>query len=102
MTGPAPPSGGGRKSSPVGRSGIQPPMGEGLKAGIADSVVLWNTLDLGYLVVKASQLAAEGTLKTGVTSIDGGKLGSIGIEGTQVVLGKPLIFTKANIDNFDF
>ena len=71
-------------------------------AGIAESVVLWNTLDLGYLVVNASRQAADGTLKPGVTEIDGGRLGKIGIEGTQVVLGKPLIFTKANIDKYDF
>lgn len=71
-------------------------------AGIADSVVLWNTLDLGYLVVNASRQAADGTLKAGVTEIDGGRLGKIGIEGTQVVLGKPLVFTKANIEKYDF
>jgi len=71
-------------------------------AGIAESVVLWNTLDLGYLVVNASRQAADGTLKPGVTEIDGGRLGKIGIEGTQVVLGKPLIFTKANIDKYNF
>ncbi len=73
-----------------------------VKAGIAESVVLWNTLDLGYLVVNASRQAADGTLKPGVDSIDGGRLGKIGIEGTQVVLGKPLVFTKANIDQYDF
>jgi len=73
-----------------------------IKAGIADSVVLWNTLDLGYLVVNAARQAADGTLKAGVNGIDGGKLGRIAVEGTQVVLGKPLIFTKANIDQYDF
>ncbi|MCU1325211.1 MAG: Periplasmic binding protein domain protein [Bryobacterales bacterium] len=73
-----------------------------VKAGIADSVVLWNTLDLGYLVVNASRQAADGTLKAGATSMDGGRLGTIGVEGSQVVLGKPLVFTKENIDKFDF
>src|SRR5208283_5088842 len=43
-----------------------------IKAGIADSVVLWNTADLGYLVVNASKQAAEGTLRRGVSSIDAG------------------------------
>ncbi len=73
-----------------------------VEAGVASSVVLWNTLDLGYLVVNASKQAVEGTLKPGVTSIDGGRLGKINIEGTQVVLGKPLVFTKANIGQYDF
>ena len=73
-----------------------------VKAGIAESVVLWNTGNLGYLVVQASKMAVEGTLKPGVTSIDAGRLGKINIDGQQVVLGKPLIFTKENIDQYDF
>jgi rhamnose transport system permease protein len=73
-----------------------------IKAGIADSVVLWNTADLGYLVVNASKQAAEGTLRRGVSSIDAGRLGKITVEGDQVLLGKPLIFTKANIDRYNF
>ena len=35
-------------------------------------------------------MAAEGTLKRGVTSIDAGRLGRIAVAGDQVVLGKPL------------
>ncbi|HKD07489.1 MAG TPA: substrate-binding domain-containing protein [Bryobacteraceae bacterium] len=73
-----------------------------VKAGIADSVVLWNTANLGYLVVNASREAALGTLHRGVTSIEAGRLGRIAVEGDQVLLGKPLIFTKANIDQYDF
>jgi rhamnose transport system permease protein len=73
-----------------------------VKAGIAESVVLWNTRNLGYLVVNASKQAAEGTLKLGVTSIDAGKLGKIAVDGDQVLLGKPLVFTKDNIDQYDF
>jgi rhamnose transport system substrate-binding protein len=73
-----------------------------VKAGIAESVVLWNTGNLGYLVVQASKMAVEGTLKPGVTSIDAGRLGKIAIDGQQVILGKPLVFTKANIDQYDF
>lgn len=73
-----------------------------VKGGFADSVVLWNTLDLGYLVVNASKQAVEGKLKPGAASMDGGRLGRIGLEGDQIVLGKPLIFTKSNIDQFDF
>ncbi len=73
-----------------------------VKAGIAESVVLWNTGNLGYLVVQASQQAAEGILKRGVTFMDAGRLGRITVDGDQVILGRPLVFTKANIDQFDF
>jgi rhamnose transport system permease protein len=71
-------------------------------AGIIDSVVLWNTGDLGYLTVHAANALARGTLRPGATSIDAGRLGAIAIEGDQILLGKPFVFTKQNIDNFDF
>lgn len=71
-------------------------------AGVVHSVVLWDTQNLGYLTVLASKLAAEGTLHAGVTSIDAGKLGKIEVKGDNVLLGKPMVFNKANIDKFDF
>ena len=73
-----------------------------VKDGIAESVVLWNTANLGYLVVNASQQLVSGKLKRGVTSMDAGRLGKIEVAGDQVLLGKPLIFTKANIDQYNF
>ncbi len=71
-------------------------------AGVVQSVVLWDTQNLGYLTVLASKLAAEGTLHAGVTSIDAGKLGKLEVKGDNVLLGKPMVFNKANIDKFDF
>ena len=71
-------------------------------AGVVESVVLWNTRDLGNLTVLAGKLAADGVLKAGVTSIDAGKLGRLEVKGDNVLLGKPMVFTKANIDGFDF
>lgn len=73
-----------------------------VRAGIAESVVLWNTADLGYLVVTASRQLVEGSLKRGNTSLDAGRLGRIAVEGDQIILGRPLVFTKSNIDRFDF
>ena len=71
-------------------------------AGIIDSVVLWNTGDLGYLTVLAADALARGHLEAGATSIDAGRLGRIAIEKDQILLGKPFVFTKENIDRFDF
>lgn len=71
-------------------------------AGIIDSIVLWNTGDLGYLTVHAAHALARGTLAPGATSIDAGRLGTIAIEGDQILLGKPFVFTRENIDRFDF
>ncbi len=70
--------------------------------GVTQAVILWNTMDLGYLTVHASKAAAEGKLKTGDTEFSGGRLGKLAIEGDSIVLGKPFVFTKENIDQFDF
>ena len=51
---------------------------------------------------RAAHAAAKGTLKPGGKSFTAGKLGEMNIEGTDIVLGKPFIFTKENIDDFDF
>jgi rhamnose transport system permease protein len=71
-------------------------------AGVVDSIVLWNTLDLGYLTVHAARALATGELRAGATSIHAGRLGTIEVSGDQVRLGAPFVFTKENIDRFDF
>jgi rhamnose transport system permease protein len=71
-------------------------------AGITDAVILWNTMDLGYLTIYAAKAVKEGRLKAGDTSLVAGRLGSVEVAGDNVLLGQPLTFTKANIDQFDF
>ncbi|HTI70563.1 MAG TPA: substrate-binding domain-containing protein [Candidatus Limnocylindria bacterium] len=73
-----------------------------VKAGVTDSVILWKTTDLGYLTVLAAKAVADGTLKPGAESFAAGKLGTILIQGDNLLLGKPFIFNKDNIDQFDF
>ena len=65
-------------------------------------MVLWNTMDLGYLTIHAAKQLADGTLKPGATTMKGGKLGDLEIKGDNILLGKPFVFTKENIDQFDF
>lgn len=69
---------------------------------VTDSVVLWNTMDLGYLTVQAAKALSEGTLKPGVTSLTAGKLKTLEVKGDNVLLGEPFTFNKSNIDKFDF
>ena len=45
---------------------------------------------------------ANGTLKPGDKTFKAGKLGDFEIQGDNILLGKPFIFNKGNIDNFDF
>ena len=67
------------------------------------SVVLWNPIDLGYAAMYVLRAAVDGDLKPGATSVKAGKLGELQIiNGSEVLLGAPFIFTKDNINNFDF
>jgi rhamnose transport system substrate-binding protein/rhamnose transport system permease protein len=70
--------------------------------GWVQTVVLWNTRDLGYLTIHAAAQLLQGTLAAGAQSMQGGRLGQLQIRGSEIILGPPLKFTKANIDQFDF
>jgi rhamnose transport system substrate-binding protein len=70
--------------------------------GQIEAVVLWKTKDLGYLAVRAAADLARGTFPSGRSEFDGGRLGQLRVEGTDVVLGTPFIFRKNNIDEFNF
>jgi hypothetical protein len=70
--------------------------------GVTDSVILWKTEDLGYLAVFAADALAKGDLKPGDKTIKAGPLGELQIEGDSILLGKPFIFNKSNIHQFDF
>jgi rhamnose transport system substrate-binding protein len=70
--------------------------------GITDCVILWNTMDLGYLTVQAACALKEGTLKPGATQFTAGRLKTVEIEGDNILLGQPYLFTKNNIEQFDF
>ncbi|MFB2551833.1 substrate-binding domain-containing protein [Ensifer soli] len=67
------------------------------------SVVLWNPVDLGYAAAYVLRAAADGDLKAGATSVKAGKLGELKvINGSEILLGAPYVFTKENIGQFDF
>ena len=70
--------------------------------GWVQTVVLWNTKDLGYLTVLAGSLLTQNKISSSTTSFEAGRLGTIQIRGTEIILGAPVMFTKANIDRFDF
>ena len=70
---------------------------------MVQTVVLWNTRDLGYLTIHAGMQMLQGTLAgSGAPSMPGGRLGTLQIRGSEIILGPPLKFTKANINQFDF
>jgi rhamnose transport system substrate-binding protein len=75
-----------------------------VKSGCVKKVGLWSETDFGYLAeyVAHNVIAGKLTGKAGET-FKAGHLGSrtVGADGT-VILSKPLVFTKANIDKFHF
>jgi rhamnose transport system substrate-binding protein len=73
-----------------------------LKDGVLDSVVLWNTMDLGYLTIHAAHALAKGTLKPGDRTFTAGRLKTLTLDGDNLILGTPFTFTKDNVDGFDF
>lgn len=73
-----------------------------IKQGVIESIVLWNTVDLGYLAVEAASAMAAGRLHRGDTTLMAGRLGKVQIVGDEIRLGAPFVFNKSNIDRFNF
>ena len=94
----------------AGKAGVVKVLGLGLpsenkqyvKDGVTQAVILWKVEDLGYLTIQAAVASAKGTLKAGDKTFKAGKLGEMEVHGSDIVLGKPFVFTKENIEQFNF
>jgi ABC-type sugar transport system substrate-binding protein len=73
-----------------------------IKSGVVREVVLWNPEELGYLTVQVAAQLVQKKLSTDSASVTAGKLGPKKIDNREVLLGDPLVFTKENIDGFNF
>jgi rhamnose transport system substrate-binding protein len=72
--------------------------------GTIGSFELWNPANLGYLAAYAAVNVASKTITNAAgQSFSAGKLGTftVGADGT-ILLGPPLVFTKANIGDFNW
>jgi rhamnose transport system substrate-binding protein len=75
----------------------------GDNAGCVQSVVLWNPIDLGYAAVYVMRAVVDGTLTPESTSVEAGRLGTLTVvNGSEILLGAPFVYTAENIDDFDF
>lgn len=76
-----------------------------MEAGVIESVVLWNPVDLGYLTIYTAYEAATEGLEVGDT-FEAGRIGEREVReddtGMWVLLGPPFIFDEENIDEFNF
>jgi rhamnose transport system substrate-binding protein len=70
--------------------------------GTVKSVVLWNTVDLGYLTIHAAAALARGRLAADATVLEAGRLGERTLRGDHILLGEILVFRRDNIDQFHF
>jgi ABC-type sugar transport system substrate-binding protein len=67
------------------------------------SVVLWNPVDLGYAALYALRAVADGKLTPESKELEAGRLGKLQVvNGSEILLGAPFVYTKANIGDFDF
>jgi rhamnose transport system substrate-binding protein len=73
-----------------------------LESGVVEKFVLWNTVDLGYLTVHVANAQIEGNLPKSGT-FKAGRLGEVKmLAEDEVLLGPPLVFSKENIDQYNF
>lgn len=70
--------------------------------GVVQTIFLWNTKNLGYLTVYAGTMLSQNKIPVGATSFQAGRLGRLEINGSQIILGAPLLIDKMNIDKLDF
>ncbi len=66
-------------------------------------VILWNPVDLGYAAVYVVRAIVDGDFQPGDTSVMAGRLGELQVvNGSEVLLGPPFVYTIDNINDFDF
>jgi rhamnose transport system permease protein len=73
-----------------------------VRDGVVESIVLWNTRDLGALTVDVADALARGRLRRGDSVLAAGALGRFAVAGDEVRLGAPFVFNRTNIFRFDF
>jgi rhamnose transport system substrate-binding protein len=75
-----------------------------IKNGTVKAFALWSPYDEGYLAAQIAAQTAKGTLKPAPgVKFTAGKLGEREFRTNNVVItGPPVVFTKENIDQFNF
>ena len=64
------------------------------------SDLVGRLLDAAVYVMRA---VADGKLQPGAAEVEAGRLGQLQVvNGSEVLLGPPFIYSKDNIDDFDF
>lgn len=73
-----------------------------LKSDCAKNAVLWSNKDMGYAAAQVLNAVLQGKLGKDDKTVQAGRLGELKIvNGSQVLLGSPLVFTKENVDQYN-
>jgi ABC-type sugar transport system substrate-binding protein len=91
-----------KKSGQVAITGVTLPseLRDYVEDGTVPKFCLWNPEHLGYLAVMTAVQLRKGPLEE--KFLNTGPLKSVRLQGTEVILGPPLLFTKENINDFRF
>jgi rhamnose transport system substrate-binding protein len=74
-----------------------------INSGCVQSAVLWNPADLGYAAVYVMRAVVDGVLQPGADEVDAGRLGVLPVEnGSEIVLGPPLVYNARTINDLNF
>jgi rhamnose transport system substrate-binding protein len=74
-----------------------------IKSGVVKEAVLWSPVDIGYAAIYITKAQLDGTLDPAKGFVPAGRLGNLKFTAKdEVLLGPPLVFTQANIDNYHF
>lgn len=74
-----------------------------IESGVMKESVLWDAFELGYLTVWAGKMAAEGKDFEETNNIEGlSNPVTYDPETKVLLLGKPLVIDKENVNDFDF
>lgn len=88
---------------PIAGIGVPSTIRPYLKSGTVSAAVLWDPVNLGYGAIYISKAQIDGKLDPKAGEVDTGRLGKMKFIADDVVLlGPPTVFTKENVDDYNF
>lgn len=74
-----------------------------VRQGVIREAVLWSPIDIGYAAIRISKAQLDHRLDPASGGLKAGRLGTLRFTTPDtLLLGPPLIFSAANIDQFNF
>jgi rhamnose transport system substrate-binding protein len=92
-----------RGKTPIAGIGVPSTIRPYIKSGTVFASVLWDPVDLGYGAIYISKAQLDKKLDPKLGYVEAGRLGKMKFVSEDVVLlGPPTVFTKENIDKYQF